>query len=58
MEGYAEEKATNPFTAKYSCQNSTLWDRIRSESELPSSVRCQQTTVRDVKTRRVGVVAA
>jgi hypothetical protein len=33
MAKYAQEKATNPFTAKDSYYTPT-WDRIRSESEL------------------------
>jgi hypothetical protein len=58
MEGYAEEKVTNRFTANDSFHTSTPRDGIRSESELTSSVSCQQTTGQGCQDPQVGVVAA
>ena len=58
MERYAEEKATNPFTAKDSCHSSTPCDGIRSESELTSGVRYHRTTGQECWDPWDGVAAA
>jgi hypothetical protein len=58
MEGYAQEKEADSFTAEDSYYTTPLWDGIRCELELTSGVRDHRTGCQGCSDPQDGVFAA